>query len=106
MFVPSQFNTATQVKGTQPTASAQLTDAQKNKLADSTQLNTCYTLRTYRFTRQDGQAPVPAGEITCTPANTLQQRSVFHAPNSLFVPLNLSSDHKTSGAQTSEQKSK
>lgn len=36
--------------------------------------NTCYTLRSYFFQRQDGQAPMPAGMTTCTPANKVQQK--------------------------------
>jgi hypothetical protein len=59
------------------------------------QSNTCYTMRSYFFRRQDGQAPVPAGMTTCTPASILQQRRVSPAPGVRFVPL---------GAQQDEQK--
>jgi len=52
------------------------------------QSNTCYTMRSYFFRRQDGQAPVPAGMITCTPASVLQQRQVSPAPDVKLVPLN------------------
>jgi hypothetical protein len=44
-------------------------------------------MRSYFFRRQDGQAPVPAGMITCTPARVLQQRQVSPAPKVKFVPL-------------------
>jgi len=51
--------------------------------------NTCYTVRSYMFHRQDGQAPVLVGTSTCTPANKLQQRQVKPQPGSWFVPLSL-----------------
>jgi hypothetical protein len=57
------------------------------KLTDETRRNTCYTMRSYFFRRQDGQAPVPAGMITCTPANVLQQKQVASPPTVKFVPL-------------------
>jgi hypothetical protein len=44
-------------------------------------------MRSYFFRRQDGQAPVPAGMTTCTPASVLQQRQVSPEPNVRFVPL-------------------
>ena len=49
--------------------------------------NTCFTMRSYFFRRQDGQAPVPAGMTTCTPASVLQQRQVSPRPKFLLVPL-------------------
>jgi hypothetical protein len=57
--------------------------------------NTCYTMRSYFFRRQDGQAPVPAGMTTCTPASVLQQKQISPGPPVRFVPL---------GAQQEEQK--
>jgi hypothetical protein len=57
------------------------------RLIDGTRRNTCYTMRSYFFRRQDGQAPVPAGMTTCTPANVLQQRQVSPRPSVRFVPL-------------------
>ena|SRR5579859_7561151 len=57
------------------------------KLTDESQRNTCFTMRSYFFRRQDGQAPVPAGMTTCTPASVLQQRQVSPAPDVKFVPL-------------------
>lgn len=51
------------------------------------QRNTCFTMRSYFFRRQDGQAPVPAGMTTCTPASVLQQRQVSPAPDVKLVPL-------------------
>jgi hypothetical protein len=59
------------------------------------QRNMCFTMRSYFFRRQDGQAPVPAGMTTCTPASILQQRQVSPAPKVRLVPL---------GAQQDEQK--
>lgn len=57
------------------------------KLLDESRRNTCYTMRSYFFRRQDGNAPVPAGMTTCTPASVLQQRRVSAPPNVKFVPL-------------------
>ena len=51
------------------------------------QRNMCFTMRSYFFRRQDGQAPVPAGMTTCTPASILQQRQVSPRPNVRLVPL-------------------
>lgn len=56
--------------------------------------NTCYTVRSYHFERQDGQAPTLTGVSTCTPANKLQQRRVSRTPGSLYVPLGLQTDNQ------------
>jgi hypothetical protein len=56
--------------------------------------NTCYTMRSYFFRRQDGNAPVPAGMVTCTPASVLQQRQVSPAPRFRYVPLGAQQDQK------------
>jgi|SRR5581483_4101592 len=50
---------------------------------------TCYTVRSYHFERQDGQAPTLTGVSTCTPANKLQQRRVSRTPETLYTPLGL-----------------
>jgi hypothetical protein len=57
------------------------------KVIDDTRRNTCYTMRSYFFRRQDGQTPVPAGMTTCTPASVSQQRQVASPPTVKFVPL-------------------
>ena len=62
-------------------------DATFRKLSNNARRNTCYTMRSYFFRRQDGQAPVPAGMATCTPASVLQQRQVSPGPAVRFVPL-------------------
>src|SRR3954453_1880122 len=67
--------------------SKQIDDATTRKLTEESKRNTCYTMRSYFFRRQDGQAPVPAGMTTCTPATVLQQRQVSAPPNVKFVPL-------------------
>lgn len=77
---------------------------QSNIKPQSAQSNTCYTMRSYHFRRQDGQAPVPAGMTTCTPANVLQQRQVSRNQNSLFVPLTLQGDEKTGEAKPEQKK--
>lgn len=64
----------------------QLGDAPTRKLIDEGLRNTCFTMRSYFFRRQDGQAPVPAGMTTCTPASVLQQRQVSPAPRVRLVP--------------------
>ena len=76
-----------------PQQTMRLDDQQASQLAES-QKNTCYTIRSYHFRRQDGQAPVPAGMTTCTPANVLQQRRVTSGPRGLFMPLGLKADEQ------------
>jgi hypothetical protein len=65
----------------------QLDDATGRRLLEDSQRNTCFTMRSYFFRRQDGQAPVPAGMTTCTPASVLQQRKVSPVPELILVPL-------------------
>jgi hypothetical protein len=55
---------------------------------DLTQRNLCFTMRSYYFHRQDGQAPVLVGTATCTPASKLQQKQVSPEP-AMYVPLSL-----------------
>jgi hypothetical protein len=62
------------------------------ELTEERRRNTCYTMRSYFFRRQDGQAPVPAGMITCTPADILQNRQVSPRPRVRFVPLAIEND--------------
>ncbi|HEY3769371.1 MAG TPA: hypothetical protein VGN44_11920 [Candidatus Angelobacter sp.] len=90
MAAPQQ-NSAPAASATQQKLPTQtfLGDSTARKLLESSQANTCYTMRSYRFRRQDGQAPVPAGMTTCTNANTFQERQVSRGQNSLFVPLGL-----------------
>jgi len=66
---------------------SQLDKLTARKLIDESRRNTCFTMRSYFFRRQDGQAPVPAGMTTCTPASVLQQRQVSPEPDVKFVPL-------------------
>jgi len=56
--------------------------------------NTCFTMRSYFFRRQDGLAPVPAGMTTCTPASVLQQKQVSPGPPVRFVPLGTQQDEQ------------
>jgi hypothetical protein len=65
-------------------------EAMARTLMQESQLNMCFTMRSYFFRRQDGQAPVPAGMITCTPASVSQQRQVSPLPS---VNLFRSSQH-------------
>jgi hypothetical protein len=65
----------------------QFDETMARQLIEQSQRNTCYTMRSYVFRRQDGQAPVPAGMTTCTPASVLQQRQVSAPPKVKLVPL-------------------
>jgi len=65
----------------------QIDNATARRLLEESRRNTCFTMRSYFFRRQDGQAPVPAGMITCTPASVLQQRQVSPVPELVLVPL-------------------
>ena len=73
----------------------QLDTVTSRKLIGDSQRNMCFTMRSYFFRRQDGQAPVPAGMTTCTSASVFQQRQVSPAPDVKLVPL---------GAQPPEEK--
>lgn len=48
--------------------------------------NTCYTMRSYIFQRQDGNAPVLLGTTTCTPANVGRSRQVDRPPEVRLIP--------------------
>jgi hypothetical protein len=72
----------------------QLYGATSRKFLEESRRNTCYTMRSYFFRRQDGQAPVPAGMTTCTPASVLQQRQVSPRPSVRFVPLGARRDER------------
>jgi hypothetical protein len=69
-------------------------DLTSHKFRYDPQRNTCYTMRSYFFRRQDGLAPVPAGMTTCTPASVLQQRQVSPRPTVKFVPLGAKRDEQ------------
>ena len=77
----------------------QLDDAMTRKLIEESQ-RTCYTMRSYFFRRQDGQAPAPAGMTTCTPASILQQRQVSPEPQVRLVPA----EARSAEPKRSEQK--
>jgi hypothetical protein len=48
--------------------------------------DTCFTMRTYVFRRQDGAAPVLVGTTTCTPANVVRRQQVNRPPEVRLVP--------------------
>jgi hypothetical protein len=73
----------------------QFDDATTRRLIDESRRNTCFTMRSYFFRRQDGQAPVPAGMTTCTPASVLQQKQVSPAPDVKLVPLGAQQKEKS-----------
>jgi hypothetical protein len=64
------------------------------KLTRQSQSNMCFTMRSYYFRHQDGQALIPAGMSTCTPASVLQQRQVSPGPPARFVPLAAQEDEQ------------
>jgi hypothetical protein len=53
---------------------------------------TCFTMRTYYFKRQNGNAPVLAGTSTCTPASVLRQQT-GPLPRPRLVPMGLKSSN-------------
>lgn len=57
--------------------------AREQALAD-----TCYTIRSYNFKREDGNAPVLVGTTTCTPANQVRRQQVNRPPRVRLVPAN------------------
>jgi len=73
----------------------QFDDSLGRKLLEENRRNTCYTMRSYFFRRQDGLAPVPEGMTTCTPASVLQQRQVSPRPTVKFLPLSATPDEQT-----------
>jgi hypothetical protein len=73
---------------------SQSNDVTSRRFIIDTRRNTCYTMRSYFFRRQDGLAPVPAGMTTCTPASVLQQRQVSARPTVILVPLGATRDEQ------------
>jgi hypothetical protein len=57
--------------------------------------NTCYTVRSYHFERQDGQAPMLTAMTTCTPARILEQRQVSRTPGVMYVPLGMQKEENS-----------
>jgi hypothetical protein len=92
MAAPQQNSApaASRIQQKLPTHIFLLNHPTARKLLESSQANTCYTIRSYHFRQQDGQAPVRAGMTTCTSANIFQHRQISRGQNSLFVPLGLS----------------
>ena len=95
---PQQQNAVPTLQQKLPAQTMRPGDQIASQFAEA-QRNTCYTMRSYLFHQQDGQAPVPAGMTTCTPANVLQQRRVT-GPSDLFMPLGM----KPLGIKIDEQK--
>jgi hypothetical protein len=48
--------------------------------------DTCFTMRSYVFHREDGQAPKLVNTTTCTPASTLRTLQTSPAPPARLVP--------------------
>ena len=84
----------------------QLDNLTARRLLEENQRNTCFTMRSYFFRRQDGQAPVPAGMTTCTPASVLQQRQVSPAPDVKFVPLGAQQKERSHHDEKSQREGK
>jgi hypothetical protein len=85
---PYQQDTTPQLHGDRSKLTLQMkrTDGPRMRTLVEQQNNLCFTLRTYYFHRQDGQAPVLEGMTTCTPASALSQKQVSPKPGR-FVPL-------------------
>ncbi len=47
--------------------------------------STCFAIRSYVFTRQDGNAPVLVGSSTCTPASALRMERSKHRQGRLVL---------------------
>ena len=84
----------------------QLDNPTARRLIDEGQRNTCFTMRSYFFRRQDSQAPVPAGMTTCTPASVLQQRKVSPVPELILVPLGSQQEQSAQQKERAQQKEK
>jgi hypothetical protein len=62
--------------------------ASNGSLGNEPAIPTCFTMRSYIFERQDGNAPVLVGTSTCTPAGRIRDRRV-RGKGQLLVPMNL-----------------
>jgi hypothetical protein len=69
-----------------------LYQAQQSRRLDPNQLdriesggNLCFAMRSYIFKREDGNAPVLIGTITCTPGGIIRQRRVGQ-PKARLIP--------------------
>lgn len=60
--------------------------ANARRAAETADASTCYTIRSYIFRRQDGDAPVHVGTTTCTPADILRRPEVSRPPRVRLVP--------------------
>ena len=61
--------------------------ADRMKSASGTpDVNLCFTMRSYVFHREDGQAPKLVSTTTCTPASTLRTLQTSPAPPARLVP--------------------
>jgi hypothetical protein len=79
VFTVEQFNAARARRLLQ----RQVQRMRDPRTADS---STCYTIKSYIFEREDGNAPVLVATTTCTPASTLQWRQVDRPPQPRLVP--------------------
>ncbi|HEY6272013.1 MAG TPA: hypothetical protein VIX19_08475 [Terriglobales bacterium] len=56
------------------------------RYADRFEKGTCFTMRSYIFSRQDGSAPVLVATTTCTPDETLRMDQVKNPPQVRLIP--------------------
>ena len=59
-----------------------------NRSLDEPAIPTCFTMRSYIFERQDGNAPILVATTTCTPAGRIRDRRV-RGKGQLLTPMNL-----------------
>ena len=70
----------------QDRAYAKLQVISKDQLYADRFAGACFTMRSYVFARQDGNAPVLVGTSTCTPASTLRmEQSRNHRGKLVFL---------------------
>jgi hypothetical protein len=97
MSGPQQANGASSGNYLGPLPTVQMQSSQRTapfRMNESMQDQTCFTVRSYFFHRQDGQAPVLTGMTTCTPANLLRQRQASPAPRVMFVPVGVQGEQQ------------
>lgn len=59
----------------------------RRRNADGLSGRTCFTMRSYIFSRRDGEAPVLVGTATCTPDEALRMDQVKNPPQVKLIPL-------------------
>jgi hypothetical protein len=69
-----------------PQFKSELKDLRRRTWEPRLQSDMCFTMRSYVFHREDGQAPRLVNATTCTPASTLRTLQTSPAPPVRLVP--------------------